>query len=405
MAAGNVAGPEPTEGAGAAPAADAGVTGSEPVQVAGAALPVDAGEAGPQAPSPQRGLLAWMGIVAGGPVLCIALGHAEAALFFACAGVFVLAQATDAAVAFQSYRHWVRDQLPQRSAQGGLFRLVVRSIVPVSGGAFYLGIGVYAWRLGEDAPHRFAAAWSFVAVLISLLLVSRTVADRLTSLFFRTGAIGRTRRLTARLVMLGLMLPVPIQAMFPDLMQNMRESPVPLASPGALVAQLLGEIAVALAGVGWLVRRHWRETLERLGLGAMKPAYAGIVVAGLAGAIVINSGMEWSQHAWFPALWQQDQEVTKLIAGQMPVATALLLGLSAGFGEEVTLRGALQPRLGILLTALFFACGHVQYSWFGMLTIAMLGVLLGLVRRQANTTTAILVHGLYDIFAVITSKA
>jgi hypothetical protein len=184
----------------------------------------------------------------------------------------------------------------------------------------------------------------------------------------------------------------------------MRESPVPLASPGALVSQLLGEIAVALAGVGWLVRRRWRETLERLGLGAVRPAHAGIIVAGLAGAIGINAAMESLQHAAFPALWQQDQEVTRLIAGKMPVWTMLLLGLSAGFGEEVTLRGALQPRLGIVLTALFFACGHVQYSWWGMLTIGLLGAMLGLVRRQANTTAAIVVHGLYDIFAVFSSR-
>jgi len=43
----------------------------------------------------------------------------------------------------------------------------------------------------------------------------------------------------------------------------------------------------------------------------------------------------------------------------------LLLGLSAGIGEEITLRGALQPKLGLALTSLLFAALHVQYSWYG----------------------------------------
>jgi len=81
------------------------------------------------------------------------------------------------------------------------------------------------------------------------------------------------------------------------------------------------------------------------------------------------------------------------------------VGVDAVGGEEVTIRGALQPRLGIVLTSVLFACGHVQYSWWGMLTIALLGMLLGGVRRLTNTSTAIVVHSLYDVFAVVTSGA
>ena len=56
-----------------------------------------------------------------------------------------------------------------------------------------------------------------------------------------------------------------------------------------------------------------------------------------------------------------------------------------------------------MLTAVVFASLHVQYSWVGMLTIALLGALLGLVRSRTNTTTAILIHALYDVFAVLSS--
>jgi uncharacterized protein len=151
------------------------------------------------------------------------------------------------------------------------------------------------------------------------------------------------------------------------------------------------------------VRRRWPEVLERLGLGAVRAGHAGVILVGLVGAVALNSGMEALQRTYLHGLWLHDQEATRLIAGQMPVWSALLLGISAGVGEEVTIRGALQPRLGIVLTSLLFACGHVQYSWWGMLTIALLGMLLGGVRRLTNTTTAIVVHSLYDIFAVLTA--
>ncbi|HEV2106424.1 MAG TPA: CPBP family intramembrane glutamic endopeptidase, partial [Candidatus Eisenbacteria bacterium] len=88
----------------------------------------------------------------------------------------------------------------------------------------------------------------------------------------------------------------------------------------------------------------------------------------------------------------------------LPVAVSLLLGTSAGVGEELVVRGALQPRAGVLAAALLFACGHVQYTWFGMLTIALLGVLLGVIRLRAGTTTAIVVHATYDVFAALTSS-
>ncbi len=371
--------------------------------------PVDPGQPGPQdepfrGPSPQQGLLRWIFVIAGGSIACVLLQHAEMAIFLAGAGILALAQASDAAAAYAGYRHWVQDRFPPRAASGMVVRLFVSAAVPGMGALTYLGIASYAAELGQDPAHRFAALWSYLAAIVCLLLVLRPVADRVTALLFRSGTIGRTRRLAARLVVIGFLLPPPMLALQPDLLDAMKTSPVPLADAGGLFAQLIGEIAVALAGVGWLVRRNGRDTLERLGLSAVRIEHLPVILVGLLGAIGINAGMEAAQQAWFPALWQLDKQATDLIAGNLPFWTALVLGLSAGLGEEILLRGALQPRLGIVLTALLFASGHVQYTWFGMLTIAMLGILLGIVRKRTNTTTAIIVHGLYDIFAVLASQ-
>ena len=352
-----------------------------------------------------RGLFAWLMIIAFAGLGSALLGQEEGALFFALAGVLVLAQATDAAVAVQGYRDWVQANVPRRQFQGVLFRVIVRAIVPMTGALFFAGIGAWALADGSGAlpGHTFAAWWCFASAFVCALLVWRPAADLVTRLCFRTGAIGRTRRLTARVVVMALLLPVPMRLLFPELLAMLKSSEEPLASPGGLAVQMLGEVVIALAGVGLLVRRDWRETLERLGITAMKPVHFVVAAVGLGAIIALNSGMEWMQQRWFHELWLQDTEVTKLIAADLPVATTLLLGLSAGLGEEISLRGALQPRLGIVLTAIVFASLHVQYSWIGMLTIALLGAMLGLVRARTNTTTAILIHALYDVFAALSS--
>jgi hypothetical protein len=352
-----------------------------------------------------RGLYAWLMVVAFGGLGSALFGQEEGAFFFALAGVLILAQATDAAVAVRGYKDWVEMNVPRRQFRGVLFRVLVRAIVPMIGALFFTGIGAWALSGGSGGlvDYSFAAWWCFASALVCVLLVWRPAADFVTRLCFRTGAVGRTRRLTARVVVMVLLLPVPMRLLFPELMEVLKASEEPLATPGGLIVQLLGEIVIALAGVGLLVRRDWRQTLERLGMTAMKPAHWLVAALGLGAIIALNSGMEWMQQRWFHDLWLQDTEVTKLIAADLPVATTLLLGLSAGLGEEISLRGALQPRLGIVLTAVVFASLHVQYSWVGMLTIALLGALLGLVRSRTNTTTAILIHALYDVFAVLSS--
>lgn len=364
----------------------------------------------PEAPDAEsrriaRGLFVWLLVIALGGLASALFGQEEGAIFFALSGVLILAQATDAAVAVRGYKDWVESNVPRRTFQGVLFRVLVRSIVPMTGALFFTGIG--AWALADGASalpgHTLAAWWCFGSAAVCALLVWRPAADRVTQLCFRSGPIGRTRRLTARVVVMALLLPVPMRLLFPELLAMLQSSEEPLATPGGLLAQLVGEVVIAVAGVGLLVRRDGRQTLERLGMTAMKPAHFGVAALGLGAIIALNSGMEWMQQRWFHTLWLQDSEVTKLIAADLPVATTLLLGLSAGLGEEISLRGALQPRLGIVLTAIVFACLHVQYSWIGMLTIALLGALLGLVRSRTNTTTAILIHALYDVFAALSS--
>ena len=351
----------------------------------------------------QGGLVRWLLILVVAGAGCALLGHAEGAALVAFAGLFALAQATDAATAFAGYRDWVHRASPVRRLDGVLLRALVRGIVPLFGAGMYLGLAAFALQDTPGPNERLAALWCRGAAAACLLLAWRPVADAITRALFRGGITSRTRRLTARIFVIALLAVVPAQLLLPDLMRFMRDSGTELADPAGLIAQLIGEILLALAGVGLFVRRDWRATLERLGLTRMNGRDLAIAVAGFVAAYAVNAGMEWIERTQFPTLYAIDFEATRLIAAHLSVMSSIVLGISAGAGEEITVRGALQPRLGIVLSSVLFAAGHLQYTWFGMLTICLLGVVLGTIRLRANTTTAILVHSSYDLVAALTA--
>ena len=131
-----------------------------------------------------------------------------------------------------------------------------------------------------------------------------------------------------------------------------------LLGPGELWSSLVGFVILALGSTGFLIQRDLRQTLRRLGLGPVRLEHLGIAGIGVYGLFVVNSFAEWMQHSYFPRMYDEDQRINALIAGQLTGPQALLLGLSAGIGEEISMRGALQPKLGLVLTSLLFAGLH-----------------------------------------------
>jgi membrane protease YdiL (CAAX protease family) len=97
-----------------------------------------------------------------------------------------------------------------------------------------------------------------------------------------------------------------------------------------------------------------------------------------------------------------EKTLDSMTQGIQNPAGALLIGLTAGIGEELFFRGALQPRFGIVLTAAAFALMHQQYelSWVlvGMFGI---GILLGIERKRYGTAAAIVTHATMNIIAVM----
>ena len=82
----------------------------------------------------------------------------------------------------------------------------------------------------------------------------------------------------------------------------------------------------------------------------------------------------------------------------------VLVSLSAGIGEEVLFRGVLQPRLGLAAAAILFGLLH-PFTLAYIALAALLGAYLGwLQSMRGNILAPILVHGLYDLAALIVMR-
>ncbi|MCL7454634.1 MAG: CPBP family intramembrane metalloprotease [Anaerolineae bacterium] len=154
----------------------------------------------------------------------------------------------------------------------------------------------------------------------------------------------------------------------------------------------------ALFGVGLFIRRNGEGVADRLGLDrpTWKQLLAALGIAALLLGLDYVISLAWQNVD--PLGYDVLERVTEsLFGGLATVGGALALGLAAGISEELLFRGAVQPRLGLLLAAILFSIGHLQYG----LTVAtaeifVIGLVLGLVRNRSSTTICIIIHATYN---------
>jgi membrane protease YdiL (CAAX protease family) len=171
------------------------------------------------------------------------------------------------------------------------------------------------------------------------------------------------------------------------------------------IYSLIWTIPAAMLAVGFGITRDLREALARLGLTRPTPRQAliglGLALL-LAGAVqVIGMGIEW---LWGLMGWPMTDEEAfdQLFAFAINPAGAVVIGISAGLGEELAVRGVLQPRLGLWLSNLFFTSLHAfQYNWDALLIVFLVGVVCGLVRQRSSTSVAAIVHGGYNFTLIM----
>jgi membrane protease YdiL (CAAX protease family) len=186
---------------------------------------------------------------------------------------------------------------------------------------------------------------------------------------------------------------------FVDLLTIDQAQP-PLAV-GDLVAQETPFLIMAVAGVGLYIRRDAAAAADRLGL--IRPAWWHIVLAlAAAGAFfALVQQADALSHQLSPAVAHRVDQTTQHLFGALnnPLGIAALAFLP-GICEEILFRGALQPRIGLLATALLFTSIHTQYGVsLDTASIFIVAIGLGLIRKYTNTTSSMLCHVSYNLLA------
>lgn len=174
---------------------------------------------------------------------------------------------------------------------------------------------------------------------------------------------------------------------------------------GPIVIQGIFFVALAVVSVGYHVDRTWPQVRDRLGL--VRPTLAGtgaalgavvvaFIISGIASELTRATNEKYANEI--------NRSLEVMTTSSPSYIAAPLIGLSAGIGEELLFRGALQPRYGIIPTSILFALLHSQYG-FSFITLGtfLLGCLFGILAKRYGTTHAIIAHALYNTVAVLIS--
>lgn len=172
---------------------------------------------------------------------------------------------------------------------------------------------------------------------------------------------------------------------------------------GDLVAQEAPFLVLAAAGVGLYIRRNPATTVERLGL--VVPRWWQVTLALAAAGVFFAFGqlMDGLTHLWTPGVARQVDSTTQHLFGGLGTPAGIAtLALAPGICEEVLFRGAIQPRLGLLVTALLFTSIHTQYGIsLDAMSVFVIALGLGLIRKYTNTTASCICHVTYNLMVGI----
>ncbi|MBX3001895.1 MAG: CPBP family intramembrane metalloprotease [Caldilineaceae bacterium] len=173
-------------------------------------------------------------------------------------------------------------------------------------------------------------------------------------------------------------------------------------SPAMLLGLWTQQILMAIwavIGVGWLARRSFAGSLERL---AIRLPRGREVLMGMGGGFlaVFTSMFVAGMASFFGYGVDPDvQSLNEALLGPIfrSLPGILTIGFAAALGEETLFRGALQPRFGILITTLLFAITHNQYGLsLSTVVVFFAGLIFALLRRRFNTSTAMIAHATYN---------
>ncbi len=202
---------------------------------------------------------------------------------------------------------------------------------------------------------------------------------------------------TLALVAVGYLLGNAAISLAPGALDALAESGVE-ATLFDVLAQQFAFVLAAFVGVGLLTRRDGPALNERLGLQRPTAAQLWTGVRWMIFFVFLQACISLTWSLFDAARVEQLSGINESLLGNFDTVWEwFLLAASAGLGEELLFRGALQPIFGILPTSLIFAVSHVQYGLSpATLAVFLLSLILGVIRKRSNTTVAILVHAGYN---------
>ena len=304
-----------------------------------------------------------------------------------------------------------------------------------------LGERRFGWRVAAYAMVAGPAVSAAVVSVLGMLLLAIGGRSGVTAGTSLERQVAGTFILFLGAVLALLSLLPPVRAVFARLLSGFRaDSPVHAVAMGLYFGTLLlfislqvstdqlkqitqnGEspslafiiatnqlpfLIVAIAGVGFPVRRSIGQALNRLGLywPGWKWMLGSVGVAIL--LVIFGTAFDQLMVKLTPQQSQDIQQASELLLKNVHgYGGAIALALAAGIGEEILFRGALLPRIGNPLSSLLFAALHAQYAIsLATLEIFILGLVLGWLRRRAGTTGAIVAHAGYDMILLVLAVA
>ncbi|MBO0701990.1 MAG: CPBP family intramembrane metalloprotease [Candidatus Dormibacteraeota bacterium] len=176
---------------------------------------------------------------------------------------------------------------------------------------------------------------------------------------------------------------------------------VAAGTPETPLDQVLTELPFllgAVLGVGLGLRRGPRAVVSRLGFTVPRGWQILLGIACAGAFYAFGLGADALQRWLTPDVAAQVGSATRQLYRGIdnPVGVATI-ALVPAICEETLFRGALQPRLGMIWTAIVFALLHTQYGFsIDELAVLILAFGLGALRRFTNTTTSMLCHAVYN---------
>jgi uncharacterized protein len=201
------------------------------------------------------------------------------------------------------------------------------------------------------------------------------------------------------LALLGFLIPTAFVDSAPVVISE--DSATALTS--GLLQQLLAFVAIAYVAVGYRNYRTGQQATARLGI--QKPTQIQITVGligVLAAFVAANIGGLLTVILQPDVVSGIEESVEAITSGVTNPFVAVVLALSSGIGEEVFFRGALQPRFGMVLTALLFTFLHAQYgfTWI-LLGLFLVGMIFGWLAKRYGTMAAVIAHVVYNLSVVV----